>query len=79
MTINTPPTNRDIQTPTGIDRGWIEWFIQTHTQSKFLGVDTTANRPTNALRDGDWYIDTTLGYPIWYYDGGWIDSAGATV
>ena len=78
--INSPPTNKRIQDENGhIDQGWVEWVLQTHRQSKFHGTDTTTNRPTNALNGGDWMIDTTLGKPIWYYDGGWIDATGASV
>lgn len=38
---------------------------------------TTAQRPpaaANAL--GQTYFDTTLGYPIWWDGGAWIDATG---
>jgi hypothetical protein len=39
----------------------------------------TEDRPTNGLRNGLFYFDTTLGIPIWWYDGNWVDATGATV
>jgi hypothetical protein len=37
---------------------------------------TTANRPTANLQVGQYYFDTTLGYPI-YWDGAqWINALG---
>lgn len=58
---------------------WIDWASEVSKQAKYKGEYTTADRPTNGLNDGDWLIDTTLGYPIWYYSGGWIDATGASV
>ena len=60
-------------------KAWIEWALKIDRDSRFKGSNTTANRPTNSLSDGDTYLDTTLGYVIWYYNGGWIDSAGSSV
>lgn len=60
-------------------RAWIEWAQAIARGTKYQGSDTTANRPVNGLADGDTYLDTTLGYTITYYNGGWIDSAGSTV
>lgn len=57
-----------------------EWFLSVYrVAKKAKGTGTTSERPVNGLEDGDWYLDTTLGYPIWYFDGGWIDATGATV
>lgn len=61
------------------NRAWLEWAALVDRQAKYKGADTTANRPTNGLNDGDYYMDTTLGKPIWYLSGGWIDSTGASV
>ena len=61
------------------NKAWIDWADNISRNVKYVGSDTTANRPTNGLNDGDMYMDTTLGYPIWYYDGGWIDSTGSAV
>jgi hypothetical protein len=77
--IQSSPIQLSIQEGGQLTQGWVEWFEQTDRQSKFQGTFTTAGRPTNALTDGDWGIDTTLGYPVWYYDGGWINSSGTTV
>jgi hypothetical protein len=40
---------------------------------------TTANRPTQNLQVGQFYFDTTLGYPIWYDGTDWVDATGAAV
>lgn len=42
----------------------------------------TENRPTYYTRDyevGFQYFDTTLGKPIWWNNGKWVDATGATV
>ena len=45
--------------------------------------DTTANRPvvgfSGGPTDGQMYFDTTLGKPIWYFGGSWVDATGAVV
>ena len=76
-----PPTQKPFMDEMGNpDRAWVEWFLESFRYGrKYQGEFTTANRPTNSLNDGDWGIDTTLGYPIWYYNSGWIDSSGASV
>jgi hypothetical protein len=40
---------------------------------------TTANRPTQNLQIGQFYFDTTLGYPIWYNGTVWKNASGTTV
>ena len=44
---------------------------------------TTANRPTNTtaapLATGQFYFDTTLGYPIWWNGTVWKNASGTTV
>ncbi len=42
------------------------------------GYGTTAQRP-DAPAIGDSYLDTTLGYPIWWNGAAWVDATGATV
>lgn len=59
--------------------GWVEWTLQVYNNLKYRGSGATADRPTNGLTDGDWFLDTTLGHPIWYLSGGWIDATGASV
>ena len=39
----------------------------------------TADRPTQSLQIGQFYFDTTLGYPIWYDGTDWVDSSGTVV
>jgi hypothetical protein len=39
----------------------------------------TADRPTLNLQIGQFYFDTTLGYPIWYDGTDWVDSSGTVV
>jgi len=58
---------------------WLDWASEISRQAKYKGGFTTANRPTDGLNDGDWGMDTTLGYTIWYYSSGWINSAGTGV
>ena len=40
---------------------------------------TTANRPVQQLQIGQFYFDTTLGYPIWYDGTDWVDASGTVV
>jgi hypothetical protein len=39
----------------------------------------TADRPTQNLQVGQFYFDTTLGYPVWYDGTDWVDSSGTVV
>lgn len=39
---------------------------------------TTANRPTAPVKN-QFYLDETLGKPIWFDGTNWIDAAGVTV
>ena len=40
---------------------------------------TTVNRPTKKLQIGQFYFDTTLGYPIWYNGTKWVNASGTEV
>jgi hypothetical protein len=40
---------------------------------------TTALRPALELRVGQFYFDTTLGYPIWWNGTVWKNASGTTV
>lgn len=75
----TTPTQIPFDENGNPSRAWIEWALKVSSMITYQGSDTTANRPTDGLRDGDYYMDTTLGQPIWYYSGGWIDATGASV
>lgn len=58
---------------------WADWAMATFRQAKYKGKGLTAERPVDGINDADWYFDTTLGKPIWYYGSGWVDATGATV
>jgi hypothetical protein len=36
----------------------------------------TADRPTQNLQIGQFYFDTTLGFPVWYDGTDWVDATG---
>ena len=36
----------------------------------------TADRPTQNLQLGQFYFDTTLGYPVWWSGTYWVDALG---
>jgi len=40
---------------------------------------TTADRPTLNLQIGQFYFDTTLGYPIWWKSPDWVNASGIVV
>ena len=40
---------------------------------------TTEDRPAQSLQIGQFYFDTTLGYPVWYDGTDWVDAAGTVV
>lgn len=55
-------------------------FVRVKKLDRLSG--TTANRPTNNLRVGQPFFDSTLGIPIWCKSLGptvWVNSAGTTV
>ena len=39
----------------------------------------TSDRPTDRVRVGTTYFDTTLGIPIWWNGSDWIDATGTVV
>jgi hypothetical protein len=39
----------------------------------------TADRPIDFLVVGQFFFDTTLGYPIWYDGTDWVDATGTVV
>jgi hypothetical protein len=39
----------------------------------------TTARPITNLQIGQFYFDTTLGYPIWYDGTNWVDATGTVV
>jgi len=40
---------------------------------------TKVNRPLNNLQIGQFYFDTTLGYPVWYNGSKWVNASGTVV
>lgn len=75
-----PPTQMPFDENGRPSKVWIEWSQAVYRSArKYRGSGTTANRPTNTLETADWYLDTTLGKPIWYNGSGWIDATGASV
>jgi hypothetical protein len=43
------------------------------------GYGATADRPVLELQIGQFYFDTTLGYPIWWNGTVWKNASGTTV
>lgn len=39
----------------------------------------TGQRPTKKLQVGQFFFDTTLGYPIWWNGSKWVNSSGTAV
>ena len=54
----------------------IDNFTQTINTPAY---GTTADRPLINLQIGQFYFDTTLGYPIWYDGTNWVDATGTVV
>lgn len=51
--------------------------IDNFTQSVTVPASgTTANRPTESLQVGQFYFDTTLGFPIYWNGAQWINALG---
>lgn len=79
MSIKLPPLTLPIVSYSGdMPVQWMAWFSQANA---LMGQQsgTTAQRPTTGLQVGLQYFDTTLGMPIWYDGGGWVDSSGGAV
>lgn len=51
--------------------------VDNFTQSSIIPASgVTADRPVQTLLVGQFYFDTTLGYPIYWNGTVWVDSAG---
>lgn len=73
------PASGPVSDDSGPTRGWLRWFrIATDTCNAVRESGTTAQRPVENLWAGRMYFDTTLGKPIWYLSGGWVDATGAS-
>ena len=58
--------------------------IDNFTQASITPLSgTTADRPIDSaklpLAVGQFYFDTTLGYPIWWNGTDWVDATGTVV
>jgi hypothetical protein len=54
--------------------------LDNFTQSINLPASgITAERPVTNLQIGQFYFDTTLGFPIWYNGSDWVDATGTVV
>jgi hypothetical protein len=51
----------------------VDNFTQTVTVP---ASGTTANRPTENLQVGQYYFDTSLGYPIYWNGSDWVNALG---
>lgn len=52
--------------------------IDNFTQNTIIPASgITANRPIERLLVGQFYFDTTLGYPVWWDGTDWVDATGA--
>lgn len=79
--ISPPPIRTPLQTPEGaLEPAWLEWLNSVHHYLRFHQLSgPTTGRPTNGIQTGDYYFDTTLGYPIWYDGTNWVNASGSTV
>ena len=51
--------------------------VDNFTQSVTIPASgTTANRPTENLQVGQYYFDTSLGYPIYWNGLDWVNALG---
>lgn len=76
------PSNNDIvDTSNGnATMAWLQWFNRIHTIASSLQQSgTTADRPAKLLWNGRRYFDESLGIPVWYFNGNWVNASGATV
>lgn len=70
--VETPET-KDIKTT------YIKWEIDGSNNvinGCLIGVGPTGDRPIEAGQ-GSSYLDTDLGYVVWYFEGKWINASGA--
>ena len=58
------------------------YFNQLNNFSQATAIPdngTTVNRPTANQQIGQFYFDTTLGYPIWWNGKKWVNYNGTAV
>jgi hypothetical protein len=77
-----PPTEYEARYQEQLNNALRLYFNQIDNFSQNINVPsagTTAIRPTTNLQVGQFYFDTTLGYPIWYEGTDWVDATGTVV
>ena len=81
--ISPPPTKRaivDAFTKELAEAMWLEFFSDVYKGIRDIqSSGTSAQRPIKDLYNFRFYGDTTLGIPIWYLNGDWIDAQGNIV
>ena len=78
----TPPSEYDSRFFEQLNNALRLYFNQLDNFSQGVNVPQsgiTANRPITFLQVGQFYFDTTLGYPIWYNGTNWVDATGTVV
>lgn len=78
----TPPSEYDSRFFEQLNNALRLYFNQIDNFSQGVNVPssgTTTSRPTAFLQIGQFYFDTTLGYPIWYNGTDWVDATGTVV
>lgn len=78
----SPPTEYDSRFFEQLNNALRLYFNQVDNFAQGVNVPpsgTTAQRPITFLVVGQFYFDTTLGYPIWYDGNDWVDSSGTVV
>jgi hypothetical protein len=76
------PTTNIMDDIGNITPPWNSYFTAFEAGVYRPAYGTTANRPTAALRIGEFYYDTTLGYPVWVHSLSptvWHNAAGIPV
>jgi hypothetical protein len=77
-----PPSEYEARYHEQLNNALRLYFNQIDSFAQNINVPfngTTANRPTQNLQIGQFYFDTTLGYPIWYDGTDWVDATGTVV
>jgi hypothetical protein len=78
----TPPVEYDSRFFEQLNNALRLYFNQLDNFSQGVNVPqngATTSRPTSFLQVGQFYFDTTLGYPIWYNGTNWVDATGTVV
>jgi len=88
--LNPTPPNLPVAAPQTYDTQFENQMLNTmrlyfnqlnnYTQATQVpSSGTTNNRPTTGRQTGQFYFDTTLGYPIWWNGTKWVNASGSAV